>query len=320
MTGTGWTDPTWLAVARTWIEAELARTGRAITGPVEQPHARPWATVLRVPTVDGAVFFKANAPSLRHEAAVVGYLAERHPDFVPRPIAVNVERGWILMEDAGVRLRELVAAERDVGRWRDVLPLYAGLQLALAPAVDDLLALGVPDRRLATLPRSYAVLLDELERTEDPTVAVSADEIRRLRDAADGVEAGASELATFGIPETIQHDDLNDGQVFLREGEYRLLDWADACVSHPFFSLSVTLEGVIQWGVDDVQGSVDTAPFRDAYLEPFAREWPRRDLLRAVEVALRLGWVCRAVNGRVPGVPDAGATGARLRMFLDGRP
>jgi len=35
-------------------------------------------------------------------------------------------------------------------------------------------------------------------------------------------------------------------------------------------------------------------------------------------VALRLGWVCRAVNGHVPG--DEERTFTRLRMFLDGRP
>ena len=38
----------------------------------------------------------------------------------------------------------------------------------------------------------------------------------------------------------------------------------------------------------------------------------------AVDLALRLGWVCRAINGHVPG--DDGATRTRLKMFLDGRP
>jgi hypothetical protein len=34
--------------------------------------------------------------------------------------------------------------------------------------------------------------------------------------------------------------------------------------------------------------------------------------------ALRLGWVCRAVNGHLPGQPEQ--TRTRLRMFADGRP
>ena len=35
----------------------------------------------------------------------------------------------------------------------------------------------------------------------------------------------------YGIAETIQHDDLNDGAVYVRDGRYVILDWGDACVS-----------------------------------------------------------------------------------------
>ena len=50
-------------------------------------------------------------------------------------------------------------------------------------------------------------------------------------------------LAAFGIPETIQHDDLHDGNVFVRDGRNLFFDWGDSCVSHPFHTLVVTLRG-----------------------------------------------------------------------------
>jgi len=128
-----------------------------------------------------------------------------------------------------------------------------------------------------------------------------------------------AELAGYGLPETIQHDDFHDGQVYVRDGRYHLLDWGDACVSHPFFTLSVTLEGVLGWGLDDIQGSVDVGPFRDAYLAPFARIAPPADLDAASALALRLGWICRAVNAHLGGAETA-TTRVHLRMFLDGRP
>ena len=106
--------------------------------------------------------------------------------------------------------------------------------------------------------------------------------------------------------------------MFVRDGRYLLLDWGDACISHPFFTLSVTLEGVLAWGLDDVQGSVDVAPFRDAYLEPFRALAPGVDLEAAVAPAMRLGWVCRAVNGHLGGA-GTDDTHARLKMFLDAR-
>jgi hypothetical protein len=310
----GWTDPSWREAADAWIHEQLGSLGNPAAGAIEAVHVQPWSTVLRVPTGRGDAYFKANTPALRHEAAVVALLGERRPDCMPRLLAVDRARGWMLMADAGTRLRELIARERELTRWLDVLPLYASVQIDLSDRVDELVALGVPDMRLAALPASYERLLGELE-------GLPADEARRLREAVPHVEAMCDELAAHGLPETIQHDDLNEGQVYLCDGRYLLLDWADACVSHPFFSMSVALEGVIAWGVDDVQGSVDVEPFRDAYLGPFARDGDRdlAELTDACTTAMRLGWVCRAVNGYESG-SDARETQVRLRMFLDGRP
>ena len=300
-----WRDPGFLDAARAWIEEQLERLGLRRSGEIEQPHVYPWSTVLRVPVEDGAVWFKANAPELAHEAALVEHLSARRPDAVPPLLAADVGRGWMLMADAGEPLRTVAPRERDLGRWLDVLPLYASVQLDLASDVDELLALGVPDLRLARLPELFARRVDEIGAEQ------------RFRDALPRVQELCDELAAFGVPETIQHDDLHDGQVFVRDGRHLLLDWGDACVSHPFFTLAVTLEGVLAWGLDDVERSLDTAPFRDAYLAPFAARYGD-GLAEAVPAALRLGWACRAVNGHVPG--DDGPTNVRLRMFLDGTP
>jgi hypothetical protein len=300
-----WRDPTWLAGAVGWIDERLAERGLTRVADVEQPHVYPWSTVLRVPVEAGTLWFKANAESLRHEAALVEIVAGRRPDVVPPLLACDTPRGWMLMADAGEMLRTVVPRERSLDRWRDVLRLYAGVQIDLTDDVEKLLEIGIPDMRLAALPGRYVELLDVVDA--EP----------RFRDAGPRVAELCEELASYGVPETLQHDDLHDGQVSVKDGRYLLMDWGDACVSHPFLTLSVTLEGVIAWGLDDVASSVETAPFRDAYLAPFAERYAG-ELTRAVDVALRLGWVCRAVNGHVPGQDEQTLT--RLRMFLDGRP
>jgi hypothetical protein len=86
-------------------------------------------------------------------------------------------------------------------------------------------------------------------------------------------------------------------------------------ISHPFFTMSVTLEGVVAWGLDDVENSVDIGPLVDRYLRRYDPDRP--ELRQAVPLALRLGWVCRATNQTL--VEDQESTRARLRMFLDGR-
>jgi len=308
----GWTDPLWLAEAHEWIREQVALFGAGSVGVIDQHHVRPWSTVMRVPTETGDVYFKANAPALRHEAALVTLLAARRPDCVPPLLGVDLERGWMLMADAGTRLREIVERERDLVCWLKILPLYAGLQVDLADQADELVAVGVPDLRLSTLPSKYEQLLDDL-----PTLP--SDDRRRLAGNVSRVQEMCEELAGYGLSETIQHDDFHDGQVFVRDGRYLLLDWGDACISHPFFTLSVTLEGNLAWGLDDVQGSVEVGPFRDAYLAPFIRITKSADLDAASATAMRLGWVCRAVNAHLGG-SEAADTHVRLRMFLDGRP
>jgi hypothetical protein len=300
-----WRDPEWVATARAWIDERRAEHGATLTGDVEQPHVTSWSTVLRLPTDRGTWWFKANEESLSHETAVVELVAARRPDAVPPLIAGDRRRGWMLMADAGESLRTVAAREQSLARWLDALALYAGVQLALEPDAEALLAIGVPDLRLAALPARYDALMDEIGAE------------RRFRAAGGRVAELCAELASYGIAETLNHDDLHDGQVFVSGGRHLLMDWGDACVSHPFLTLSVTLEGVIAWGLDDEEHSVDIGPYRDAYLTVYAERYGR-DLTDAVAPALRLGWACRAVNGHVPG--DPGPTLTRLRMFLDGSP
>jgi hypothetical protein len=298
-----WEDPDWLAGAMAWIDDRLAASGRRRSGEPDQMHVRPWATVIGIPTDAGMAFFKANTSALKHEALATLLLSQRVPERVPPLIADDTDLGWMLMEDGGRRLREVIAEERDMSRWNDVLEGAADVARAMEPVVDQLIAAGVPDLRLATLPDRYAALVG----TEDVD--------QRFRDAVPRVREMADELASYGVTETLQHDDLHDGQVFVKGDRQLILDWGDAVVSHPFFTLSVTLEGGVKWGLDDVEDSVDIDPLIDLYLRRYDPDRP--ELREAFPLALRLGWACRAVNGAAAG--DAESTRNRLTMFLDGR-
>jgi len=123
-----WTEPEWLAQAHEWIGEQVAQLGLGAVGVIDQHHIRPWSTVMRVPTESGDVYFKANTSALRHEAAAVTLLAAHRPDCVEPLLAVDLERGWMLMADAGARLRGIVERERDMTCWLEILPVYAGLQ------------------------------------------------------------------------------------------------------------------------------------------------------------------------------------------------
>src|SRR5512144_1760084 len=92
-----WSEPGWLEEASAWIRTELERQGMHLNGPIEQPHVRPWSTVLRVPTDRGALFFKASGRLLANEPALVPVLSRFRCDCVLPVLGVDVERGWMLI-------------------------------------------------------------------------------------------------------------------------------------------------------------------------------------------------------------------------------
>jgi hypothetical protein len=195
----------------------------------------------------------------------------------------------------GSRLRELVGGAEQLRHWLAILPRYAELQLALASRVARFLALGVPDERLAGLAHQFQRALDDddLLFIGRPG-GITPDELVRLRDAVRLVSSMCSDLAAVGIPETLQHDDFHDGQVFVRDGRYLFLDWGDSCVSHPFHTMVVTLR-VLAWQQDLRPGCPELLRLRDAYLEPFGDLASLGDLRTAFDRAHRTGTIGRAL-------------------------
>lgn len=321
-----WRDPEWQQEALAWIREQVGDPA----GNIEQPHVRPWSTVLRVPTTDGPLFFKANDRYSRFEAALDDELARSFPDLVGEVVAVDTERGWLLLHDAGTRLRDLEPGPEQLVCWEQLLPRYAELQIALGGRADELRGLGVPDFRLAGLPARFEQLLDDeavlRPGTDDD---LTADEVDRVRASVPTFATMCEELASFGIAESLQHDDLHDGQVFVRDGCHRILDWGDSCVTHPFHTLGVTLRAVAyQQGFQPGGSALER--IRDAYLEPFTRSRPRADVKAAAALAIRTGTVARSLAWYGPMLleethavdpDDAASVPYGLKLFLrDGPP
>jgi hypothetical protein len=318
-----WRRPEWLAEAVSWVRAHVE-----VTGEIEQPHVHWWSTVLRVPTAAGTVYFKASHRIHAFEPALTLELARLRPDRVVEIIAADVERGWMLTADAGTRLRELLRSADDLARWNEVLPLYAELQLAAATEADRMLELGVPDERLAGLPgRLERVLDDPSVLLVDREDGLDASQYERLRASVPDVVRLCRELAAYGIPESVQHDDLHDGNVFLRGGRYVLFDWGDSCISHPFHTLAVTLRA-IAWRFELQPSHPALERMRDTYLEPFARYGERAELGEAFAIAYRLGTIARAlawyrtVQAGIPDLEpdDTDSVPYGLKLFLNNGP
>ena len=278
-----WQDTNWQKGAHDWIRAVAHRKSIQLIGEIEQPHIYHWSTVMRVPSNEGMLFFKATASETKYEIPLTQKLAEWFPKDMPELIAVDIARGWMIMRDGGEQLRASIRPTQNIKPWEPVITRYAELQIGLSGHVDEILALGIPDHRLASLPPLYSQLLtDEKSLMIGQEKGLTADEFQKLQNLKSRFEQICTELAAFGIPESLNHGDFHDGNVLIKDGRITFFDWGDADVTHPFVSLRtffVSIEMALE--LDDYAFTAKMAALLERYLEPFHKYASEDDLHEA---------------------------------------
>ena len=132
-----------------WLESALAWIAEHAEGLHSWKELKSWSLscVIRAETGRGVVYFKATnqRPLFANEPLVTQHLAERFPGRVPMPLAIDPERGWMLLADFGSNLRESHGEDASALALRD----YSLLQQQTLGLENELLTLGCVDRRPA---------------------------------------------------------------------------------------------------------------------------------------------------------------------------
>ena len=293
-----WYTPGFQIQAHDWILSAVEQLSLRITGEIEQPHAYAWSTVMRVPTDAGMLFFKATAGETVYEIALTQKLAGWFPECLPELVAVDTARGWMLMRDGGEQLRASIRPAKDVRPWEPVITQYADLQIGIAEHVDELLALGIPDYRLAVLPALYSQLLtDEDSLMIGQEKGLTTAEFERLLILAPRFEQICADLAAFGIPESLDHGDFHDGNVLVKNGGITFFDWGDASVTHPFVSLRtwfVSMEIALDLE-DFAPPTSEMLALRDSYLARWEGFASKERLLEAYHLSRPAASIVKAL-------------------------
>ncbi|MBI3826718.1 MAG: hypothetical protein HY294_12030 [Candidatus Rokubacteria bacterium] len=290
--GRPWQRSGWRRRAVAWVEATLAGHGLGPVGTVEQVRAWETSCVLRLQAGPVAYYLKAVPPRLERELRLTATLAHEHPRSIPRVVAVDLTEPWMLSQASAHPSLEEVT---DVAAWERAAARYGTLQAAWAGRGDDVLALGCEDRRLGRLGEQIAACLaDEAAMLVGEPDGLTAGEATALPALADESAALCDRLASFGIPDALDHGDLWGANV-LAAPEPLFIDWEDAALSHPFFSLFLLVLGA----EESLAGFPDVpATLREAYLASWAGRAPDYRLREAFAVAQRLAPLRYAVSFR----------------------
>jgi hypothetical protein len=281
-----WEQKGWYNEAVAWIEEQLARLSRTPTGPVEQVKtAWSCSSILRVPTTEGHLYFKATYARPPAEVTVIQQLARRWPRHVPTLVAADVDRRWMLMEDFGSRELWRLPFARSPGAVR----LFGRVQRECSADVSHWLGVGCPDRRIDQLARSLEPLLSDPHMAQaDPPFRPGNGDLDRLRAESNSWAQEFLELGNSPLPASIVQQDFQQGNVAIHGRQYLFFDWSDTVVSHPFWSACRFLDYVGSGGGSSkrkrsrrLTKEIRHERLIDAYLDAWA-EYAPRDQLRAV--------------------------------------
>lgn len=291
-----WAQPGWLHSISPWIEAELRRYGLKVEEDPQQLHATCLSTVYRIPTSGKTAFFKATSTHAHLEPAFLSMLARLSPGTVPTILAMDEEKGWLLMEDFGGCLLNGVS---DLAVWKEAIARYAQLQLSCVSSVDVFLAAGVRDRRLDQLADQVEkLLLDNRWLKADIFINLSEEDVRRAPELLERIKQDCLHLAAHALPETIDHGDFHPLNIAVTDHGPLFFDWSDLMITHPFFSMVSIFAFVehFQPSLENGQELDWMDQLRDTYLQQWVAFEPLDRLKEAFLLARRLGLVVLALN------------------------
>jgi hypothetical protein len=279
-----WYRPGWLPDAAAWIDARLAERGLHRRGPITQVRSWGRSALLRLDTDRGGLWYKDVPAVFAHEVAVTGLLADVDPGCVPPLVAVDTTEGRLLMEHvAGPLLAELPVDDR---AWPAAMARLAETQRVLAADLDTLRVAGVPAAATGSLADDLERLLadDVLLGTGRPGGLHPAAAVA-LRGAIPLLAAACAALEGDAIGASLEHGDLEAGQVILGEMGPVFLDWSDATIAHPFLAAAAFLGALEQAGLPDATPTAVRA-VAGAYLDGWTGLGDRSAMERALALAM----------------------------------
>jgi hypothetical protein len=278
----------WFKELLEWIEGVIEPRGFHLNGNFRQFNASPTFSLVRFETNGPALWFKAVGEPNQREFSITPTLAKLFPDYLPPILADRADwNGWLTEEVEGINLGET----RESALWKTAASALAELQVRSIRCTDQTLATGAHDLRVASLSRLVQPLMETMawlmdRQTKIPPPILSRGELALLEKR---IQEALEVLDDLGIPDTLGHLDLNPGNIVVSADHCAFLDWAEAYVGNPFFSMQYLVEHMRRvFGTD----STVEATLVESYCAP----WKQVISSPAIDEALSLAPLLAVVS------------------------
>lgn len=317
---TPWPDQiTSISEAKAWIQ-EVLPEHPTVEGPTALLNVKRlgWGVVARF-SVSGChdVVLKINTLGLFRSAPHAFELVHfARPDHTPPLIAHDSkgDQNWMLfwaldyptVEEVG-KDSLFVEMAREIARIQGIVASLPGSRHAKLPHFS---AETIPkqfDELLNLLKTRYLPVFDKrrgayLERFG---FDIPTDLYKQLLSHRETVQNWTNELISMNWPDALDHVDLHSGNAFSKDdGSIAIIDWEEAQISCPFFSLDRLLEDAADFDIShgyvrtdpDIDSTPTTLAVKEAYLEMLP--WrTTSERMRGLELALNLSPIKTMAEG-----------------------
>jgi hypothetical protein len=273
--------PGWLRTVTEWVEGKANDVGLRLSGKFRQLNASSSFSLIRFETDGPALWFKAVGEPNRREFVITRALAELVPAYLPAILATRPDwNAWLMTDFVGTH----PDADSGIETWIAVSERLAEVQVASLKKTLPLLGAGCHDTRILCLAEKIDPFLEVMtslmaQQTKAFPTPLSAGELAVLGRKLHRI---CSDLAQSGIPDTLSHLDLNPGNILVSDSQCMFLDWAEACVGHPFVAFEYLLEHLRKLRPKD--NSLE-ARLASVYTKPWERFVDSQAIAEAIAVA-----------------------------------
>ncbi len=263
-----------------WVAHQLHRFGLCWNGTFRQLQAGSSFALVEFQTNRGAVWFKAVGEPNRREFPATMTLAARFPKHMPEVLAVREDwNAWLAKEVKG----EDLFSSPDSSSWCRAAASLVELQIASVEHASQLLASGTRDARCSRLLNIVVPFFSTIESLMEAQIKptprrLAAEEIKTIERR---VTSALLELERAAVPDTLNHFDLNPGNAMIADGSCRFLDWAEAAIGNPFFSMEYLQQHFLRAFPGQEQARME---FRKSYLDLWRSLLPEATLERVLEL------------------------------------
>ena len=228
--------------SRAWLEEALA--GENVES-ISCIRVRPWSRVFKVETEQKAVFFlKVPTKEFDCEASTLQLVRQFCPSIIPQVNAQNEADGSLLMPAiSGETLRTQVRAGASSSTLISPAMEMGKLQNAAREHMSEFEQIGIPKWAAEEIIQNCVRLIKNSRFLS--LSGLSDQDIAKFTLLFPHFEERVNELIQIDGGLSLEHGDFQDNNIFARKSGNVFMDWADASIAAPSFTIATYCHSIL---------------------------------------------------------------------------